>query len=180
MSESIKLPDHDDLTIRYAVPEDRPLLEKLLQLYLHDFSEFAELDSDYGELNEQGVFEYPHLDTYWNGDAGRRATLFLWRDRIAGFALINTEFHGPKPADRSIAEFFILRKYRRAGVGKAFARHLILADAVRWEIAVAWYNRPAIRFWAKAMEPLTRTCHVNSVDSRNAKWSGPIYNISTR
>lgn len=178
MSQSAKLPDHNDLTVRDAEPGDRSLLEKLLQLYLHDFSEFAELGSDFGELNAQGVFEYPHLDTYWNGDAGRRAILFFWRDRVAGFALINTEFHGPAPADLSIAEFFILRKYRRAGLGKAFARHLILAEVVRLEIAVAWYNTPAIRFWAEALEPLTDTCRVTRTEIDDAGWKGPVYLVT--
>jgi hypothetical protein len=35
---------------------DRPVLDRLLQLYLHDFSEHAALGSSYGEVDEDGSY----------------------------------------------------------------------------------------------------------------------------
>ncbi len=38
---------------------EKPLLDRLLQLYLHDFSDFAELGTTYAEVDNAGIFPYP-------------------------------------------------------------------------------------------------------------------------
>jgi len=43
-----------------AVPEHAPILANLLELYLHDFSEFRRL-----EIGDDGRFAYPPLALYW-------------------------------------------------------------------------------------------------------------------
>lgn len=48
----------------------RHVLDALMQLYLHDFSEHAPLGSTHGEMDEEGRFAYAYLDAYWQ-EAGR-------------------------------------------------------------------------------------------------------------
>jgi hypothetical protein len=88
----------------------------LLQLYKYDFSEFAPIGSPYGEVDEEGLFAYPGLESYWQ-DSGRIPLLIRADDHLAGFALVNQWSALGLPLDHAVAEFFVMRKYRRARVG---------------------------------------------------------------
>ena len=106
-----------------AVParaDQRPALEAMFQLYVHDFSAFWAGRPD-GELGEDGRFApYEHLDSYWRAP-DRRPLLIRADGRLAGFALINAHSHMRRPVEHAVAEFFVARKHRRAGVGAAAA-----------------------------------------------------------
>lgn len=51
------------------------------------------------------------------------------------------------PSDLDVAEFFVLRRYRRIGVGRLAARALWAALPARWVVRVAEGNSPALAFW---------------------------------
>ncbi|ATG53400.1 GNAT family N-acetyltransferase [Brachybacterium ginsengisoli] len=126
-------------TVRPARGEDFDLLAGLLQLYLHDFSEHTGWDVD-----EHGLFHYAWLDAYRH-EQGRHAYVFRVEGRPAGFALV-------REAERiQMAEFFVLRKYRREGVGLAAARHLLEAHAGAWSITQLASNPEATSFWRRAI-----------------------------
>lgn len=126
-------------TIHPARGEDFALLGRLLQLYLHDFSEHTGWDVD-----EHGLFHYAWLDAYRH-EKGRHAYVFRIEGRPAGFALV-------REAERiHMAEFFVLRRYRRAGVGLAAARHLLEAHAGPWSITELATNPEATSFWRRAI-----------------------------
>src|ERR1700733_9586568 len=80
----------------------RHVFDALMQLYLHDFSEHASLNTSHGEVNEDGRFDYRLLDTYWHEPA--RVPLLIRADgRIAGFALVNQWSALDRPLDHAIA-----------------------------------------------------------------------------
>jgi predicted acetyltransferase len=56
-----------------------------------------------------------------------------------------------RSVDCAVAEFFILRKYRRNRVGSRAAATLFAMTPGQWEVPVAFYNRPALEFWRKAI-----------------------------
>jgi len=152
-------------------PEQRPALEAMFQLYVHDFSEHWN-GTERGELQEDGRFpDYPGLDRYWREPA-RSAWLIRVDCHIAGFALLSASSHSGVPADHDMAEFFVARKHRRAGVGFAAANQLIRARPGQWEIAVARANAGALTFWrgvARAMSP-----DVEERDLNDDRWNGAI------
>lgn len=126
-------------TIHPARDEDFDLLARLLQLYLHDFSEHTGWDVD-----EQGLFHYAWLDAYRH-EEGRHAYVFRVEGRTAGFALV-------REAERiHMAEFFVLRRYRREGVGLAAARRLFEAHPGPWSIMQLATNPEATAFWRRAI-----------------------------
>src|SRR3569623_1758177 len=115
-----------DVTLEIAGPERRATLENLFQLYTHDFSDFWTDRTD-GELEEDGRFpQYVHLGSYWT-EADRTPYLIRAGGYVAGFALINTFAHSGLPLDHAVAEFFVVRKHRRSGVGFAAATRIIQA-----------------------------------------------------
>jgi len=133
-----------------ASEADRSVLENLLHLYVHDFSEFLGMTP-----SEEGRFEYPALPLYWN-ETGRTAYLIRSENRLAGFALASqgSRISGD-PAVLDLAEFFVVRGVRHRGVGRAAARELFRAIPGVWEVRVNEVNAPAQHFWRRVVEQYT-------------------------
>jgi predicted acetyltransferase len=160
------------VTLETAAPERRAALENLFQLYTHDFSDFWTDRAD-GELEEDGRFPpYLHLASYWT-DADRTPLLIRAGGRLAGFALINGFSHSGLPLDHAVAEFFVVRKHRRSGVGFAAATEIIRSRRGQWELAVARRNTGALPFWRRVASAVAGPA-VEEIDRDDALWNGPI------
>ena len=155
-----------------APAAQRPVLERLLQLYLHDFSEFAPIGSPHGEVDAEGRFFYPPLDGYWR-ESGHIPLLIRADDRIAGFVLVHQWSALRLPLDHGVAEFFVLRKYRRAHVGRRAALAVFRRYPGRWEVPVAWYNPPALAFWRKVTAEAAPG-KVEEIAGDGKRWAGPV------
>ena len=156
-----------------AGPETRATLDALFQLYTHDFSDHW-AGTDRGELGEDGRFPaYPYLDSYWT-EASRWPYLLRVDGHLAGFVLINDVAHSGRPIDFSVAEFFVVRKHRRGGVGKAAARSAIAGRPGQWELAVARKNTAAQAFWRGVAADLGAPGTVEERDHDDDLWNGLI------
>jgi predicted acetyltransferase len=128
-----------------ASEEQSPILANLLELYAHDFSEFHAL-----ELNADGRFGYPLLPLYWR-DSNRHPFLVQVDSNLAGLVLVKQGSEiSSDPTVWDMAEFFIVRRYRRKGVGTDVAHDVWRQFPGCWEIRVMDSNRPAIDFWQRA------------------------------
>lgn len=137
------------VSIERAAAAQRAAIENMLQLYTHDFSQFWSGRDERGELGEDGRFDpYPYLDLYWR-EPDATPLLIRADGRLAGFALINRVFHSGRAADWSVAEFFVARKHRRAGIGLEAARQVFAAQPGLWEAAAAAPNLAAQAFWRR-------------------------------
>ncbi len=168
-------PPPNRVQISNVSAEQRDILSNLLQLYLHDFSEFAPLETPHGEVDSEGRFPFESLDPYWREEA-HRALLITFDDRTAGFVLLHDWSALDRDIDHAIAEFFVMRKYRRNGVGKATLKLLLERYPGRWEIPVAFYNKPALKFWRKVI-PLVASGRVEATESDNERWRGTVYSF---
>jgi predicted acetyltransferase len=156
-----------------ASPAERGVLDNLLQLYVHDFSE-QWAGTPRGEVVGDGRFEpYPWLASYWSEPG--RVPLLLRRDGfLIGFALLNKHAHSGLPLDWSMAEFFILRKHRRSGAGTAAAQTIFRRHPGQWEAAIARRNPAALAFWRKAAASCASVSEIEELDRDDAAWNGPI------
>lgn len=170
---------HPDLALTFATAAERPVLEQLMQLYLHDFSQFAAMGSPHGEMGEDGRFSYPHLASYWS-ETERKALILRVDGRLAGFALLNRRLVTGLPGDHAVAEFFIARKYRRAGIGSAMARLIFGRFPGIWEVAVAEYNPDALLFWRRAVADAARIGEVTEHEGDGKLWTGTILRFQSR
>lgn len=123
-----------------ASETDRAVLRMLLQLHLHDLSEVCGDDVD-----RHGEFAYPYLDHYWTETSSRQPFLLRVAGRWAGFALVRTGH------PHEMAEFFVLRKYRRAGIGTEAARQIFARLPGEWRVTMLPGHHQAVRFWRKAI-----------------------------
>jgi predicted acetyltransferase len=136
-----------------AEPPSKSIIANLLELYLHDFSEFEATD-----IGEDGRFGYPYLDAYWQENT-RYPYLIRANTKLAGFALVRQGTrNGDDPDDpdsMSLAEFFVLRRWRRCGVGQVAAHLLFQRFPGSWMIRVLKTNGGALAFWEKVIDSYT-------------------------
>ena len=150
------------------VPEgDKPVLCQMLELYLHDFSEY-----DHADLNEHGYYGYRYLDTYWI-EPGRYPFLIKADGKLAGFVLVNKHSYRTPDEDlHSIAEFFVLRKYRRLGIGKQVAVMIFERFPGKWEVNQHPDNLFSIQFWEDVISSYTNgNYELDQVTTED--WTGP-------
>ena len=117
------------------------VFENLLQFYIYDFSEFVELD-----VKEDGLFEpYSSLREYWEEENERFPYFIKEGEKYLGFVLVRYI----TLSDRSyfsMAEFFIMRRYRKMGIGRSIAEQVFNLHKGQWEIYQKEINKPAQDF----------------------------------
>lgn len=159
-------PSSMDVQILPALIADKSIIQRMLELYQYDFSEFEDTD-----LDEHGYFGYPYLDYYWI-EADRHPFLVRVDGKLAGFVLVNQYTYLPG-SQYSISEFFILRKYRKHGIGRQAAFHVFSLFLGRWEIHQAEKNVTAQKFWRSVIGEYTKGNYTETA-SENEDWNGVI------
>jgi predicted acetyltransferase len=160
------------VSVTRAAPAQAPVIQNLMQLYTHDFSEFWGGTSR-GDLNAQGLFDAYPLDQYWSS-ANWSAMLICCDEVLAGFSLVNDRTHSGLPAHRNMAEFFILRKHRGRGGGRIAAELIFSLHPGLWEVAVTRKNLRAQQFWRKTIRQSAKTSKLQELDLQNERWNGPV------
>jgi predicted acetyltransferase len=160
------------VSLRRATTDDRVALENLMQLYAYDWSELRPLD-----VGENGRFgDYP-LDVYWQ-EAWRHPFLLCVDGTLAGFALISTRSHLTGASDvADVAEFFVMRRFRRRGVGRAAALAMFDQFKGRWEIRQRNENVEATAFWRRIISEYKGGAY-HEVRWNDAAWTGPVQRFS--
>jgi predicted acetyltransferase len=126
--------------------EKKIILRNLMELYQYDMSQYEdECDSD---VNEYGLYDYKYLDHYWT-EEGRHPFFVMKSGKLAGFVLVREIKVANTTSKHSVAEFFILRKYRRQGIGKEVAYKVFEMFKGKWSIAWLDTNSSAEAFWKR-------------------------------
>ncbi len=142
-----------DWTLAEATPAERPLLRRMFELYLHDFSGL-----EHSDLDEDGFF-VPRADAWlarFHDAPDRRTLLLRAGGKPAGFALLEDE--SPMPGGvghRYLAAFFVARAYRRRGLGEAMALEIFRRWPGRWQLLEIRDNPDAQRFWRRVIGDVT-------------------------
>ncbi|SDW35986.1 Predicted acetyltransferase [Paenibacillus sp. PDC88] len=127
-----------------ALMTDKTVIKNLVQFYIYDFTEFTN-----ERINEQGTYPIlSDLHKYWENHDGYNAYLIKANGEIAGFVLVKQL---EDERSHKLAHFFILRKFRRAGVGKQAARAVFGSITGKWELNQLENNYPAIAFWNRVI-----------------------------
>jgi predicted acetyltransferase len=138
----------------------------LLELYAHDFSEFHHI-----ELGADGRFGYRRLPLYWS-EPGRHPFLVRMDGNLAGLVLVKrgSEISGNENV-WDMAEFFVVRGYRRRGIGTEIAHDVWRRFPGFWEVRVMESNGPARHFWERAISAFTgETIHPVRVEKGGQGW----------
>ena len=142
------------IEITRASKADKIIIRNLTELYLHDFSEFEKK-----EVNEHGLFDYDDLDLFWL-EKNRYPFLARYEGKIAGFALVKQGFYHEKNEQYDdtlidMVDFFVMRRYRRKGIGQVMARHSFEAVRGQWQLRTDEPNVAAFAFWRNIITEFT-------------------------
>lgn len=137
-----------NLSIARVGPDSEVLLRNLFEHYIHDMSEWLQLDTE-----PDGSYSY---DTSKLWTRGFEVYLAKAGESIAGFAVVG-------PADdwlgeigaHDVHEFFVLRRFRRTGAGRRLAGYVWNQHSGAWLVRVYEGNRPAVPFWRSAIASYT-------------------------
>lgn len=133
--------------IRRATAADEPALAQLLELYQYELSDIWEQ-----ELDAAGRYGYG-LARFWAGGADQ--AFMVWVEgRPAGFALVDRASRTGAAA-YWMDQFFLLRRFRRGGIGRALAVHVFAALPGPWEVGQMPGNPAARQFWRRVIEAHT-------------------------
>lgn len=130
-------------TLRALRAADVPIVRRLVQLYIYDL-----VGARWG-VEADGTYAPPRWHRqFWRRDH-RHHFVMRVNGRPAGFALVRELPSVDNAPTREMAEFFVLRTYRRRGVGTRAARALFARFPGRWELSVLTWNATARPFWRR-------------------------------
>ncbi|MEJ6004908.1 GNAT family N-acetyltransferase [Paucibacter sp. AS339] len=119
----------------------KTVIWNLFQFYCYDTS--AEEGCD---VEETGFYSLSqdYFAQYWTAPSWS-AHLLLWDGAIAGFALIETS--DALSGALELADLFIMKRFRRHGIGRQVVRHFMSSRAVPWTVVVYDEAVGATAFW---------------------------------
>ena len=129
--------------------EQLPLIRNLYQFYAYESSDWEQEDV---EVDGRFYVHDPYLALYWQRP-GWSAQLILLDGFIAGFLLIErSEIAGVEALE--FADLFLLKKYRRQGIGRALVEQVILASQQPWVVSFYPQDPLAVPFWQALLREL--------------------------
>lgn len=134
--------------LKLIVPTDNDsaLLSRMAELYSYDFSALEQL-----KMGPDGLF--PAVKGFYEmwSDPDRYPYIFLLDSEPAGFALVRQISTG----SFDMEQFFVMKKFRRSGVGKDAAHALFRTFSGNWTVGQTSTNINAQAFWRSVIAEFT-------------------------
>ncbi len=132
-------------------PEEAELIRNLYQYYAYESSDWEQEDV---EADGRFYIHDEHLNRYWQ-DPQWSANLLLVDGCIAGFLLIEgSELPGIDALE--LADLFILKRYRRKGIGRAIATQVLCSGEADWLVRFFDQDEVSQAFWRTVLDNLPR------------------------
>jgi len=130
--------------------EEKPILLNLLKMYCYEWSQYNKVD-----VNNRGEYDFEyHLSDYLEKE--NHYAFFIKVDGIlAGFVFIDDDCLLHADSNYAMAEFFVMHKYRRAGVGRYVAKAVFDMFHGKWEVGLNPHNLPSVGFWDSVVREYT-------------------------
>ncbi len=132
-----------NINIEKITLDKKEILERLLQLYLHDISLYFPITFN----SKTSKYEYD-LDSYFDKNY---AYFIKSNDDILGFILIDDNSNN----NYEISEFFVLNNYKRRRVGNIAATKVFDLYKGNWTIKVVPSSPIAEAFWIHVVNDYT-------------------------
>lgn len=135
--------------LQKVTKDERQILWNLLQFMIFETSSYSNND-----INPDGTFSYKYFDKYFS-DNSRAAFLIRGeQNELLGFVMVNQYLQRVKNG-HAIAEFMILPRFRRRGIGRTAAKQCFSLFLGNWEIQPAPGSESAYKFWKNVIDDYT-------------------------
>jgi len=132
-----------------TIPEQAQLIRNLYQFYAYESSDWEQEDVD---VDGRFYIHEAHLARYWQ-DPQWSANLLLVDGYIAGFLLVErSELPGIHALE--LADLFILKRYRRKGIGHALATQVLSGGEADWLVRFYDQDEVSQAFWRSVLDNL--------------------------
>jgi len=139
-----------DIAILPISIDEKDILRNLMEKYEYDNSQYENTD-----VNDYGLYGYKFLDHYWT-DKNRYAYFIKVNNKLAGFIMIDDyKYYNEIEANHCIAEFFIMFKYKRMGVGRYVVKFITDKYKGKWQVGYNPNNNIGKLFWNKVIKEIT-------------------------
>jgi len=140
-----------NIVLRPIQTEDKETLRNLWEKYDYDFSRV-----DNNDVDELGLFECKDFDYYWTKES--KWGYFITVDgKLAGFVMLtNIPIIEGAETDFTLGEFFVMRKYRRLGVGRNVVFQVLDKHKGRLQLVRHPNNAAAVFFWDNVINEYTK------------------------
>lgn len=140
-------------------PDEAELIRNLYQYYAYESSDWEQEDV---ERDGRFYIHDEHLARYWE-DPQWSANLLLVDGYIAGFLLIEgCELPGIDALE--LADLFILKRYRRKGIGRAIATQVLCSGEANWLVRFYDQDEVSQAFWRAVLDTLPRPVQTLELD----------------
>lgn len=147
------------VTLLRTGADQADLIRNLYQFYAYESSDWEQEDV---EADGRFYIHEEHLARYWQ-EPQWRANLILVDGFIAGFLLIErSEFEVLNALE--LADLFILKRYRRQGIGRAIASQVLMSEESDWLIRFYDQDETAQAFWRAVLDDLPRPVRALELD----------------
>ena len=145
-----------NIQIEPILIEQKSVLIQLLNLYCYDFTEYSNED-----INEYGYYVDDDIK-YYTENLGINPKMhpffILFDGKLAGFVIAGVGSYLLYLDDENayvIENFFIMKKYRRNGIGSFVAKAIFDMFKGKWEVCQKQNNLPARKFWKSVISEYT-------------------------
>lgn len=136
-----------------ATQADYPIIYNLARFYAYDISEFF-ADQPGWEMEDDGLYGVGvDYNTYFTNPESH-PFLIRYKGELAGFVMVDKDSIDPG-AEFNMAQFFILRTYKRKGLGRYIATECFAQFKGAWEVHVLPENTIAYHFWRSVISQFT-------------------------
>ncbi|MBD3919496.1 GNAT family N-acetyltransferase [Paenibacillus sp. PR3] len=157
------------VSLEHVTEDGLAALSRLLELVAYDLSELSGAN-----INENGLY-VTHLDIQsWYEDPNHDLYFIRADDALAGFVVIK---YLVEESSYYLNHFFILRKYRRQGVGRKAAVMAFDRYIGQWRVSQFDWNVPAQQFWRRVIQEYSSE---PIVETRRADDKGPVQHLTNR
>lgn len=140
-------------------PEHIELIRNLYQFYAYESSDWEQEDV---EADGRFYIHEEHLARYWS-EPQWSANLILVNGYVAGFLLIERSELAVLDA-LELADLFILKRYRRQGIGRALASQVLTSAQGDWLVRFYDQDEVSQAFWRSVLDNLPRPVQAIELD----------------
>ncbi len=145
--------------------EEKEILYNLMQLYTYELSFYEDENINF-KILDNGLYKISkYVDLYWKEET-RHAYIVKVDGQLAGFALERFNENNMN----EIAEFFVIYKYRKIGVGSFMANEIFKRYKGKWEIKTLLKNKPAQKFWRTVVKNASNGNYNEKLTQENKRY----------
>ena len=123
-----------------ATIHQKGTIVEFLDLYVHELRNLLGID-----VKEHDIVAFSDLDQYWELEDHHPFLVYVDKKCI-GFALVNKKTKLLSGA-YAFKEYFLLKRYRGKGIGKAAALDILARFPGEWEMSELEKDTALIHFW---------------------------------